>query len=206
MEKHGEFSIDNFFSEARLAINKIAIAEQKKLNNIVNILFGAWENGNNVFLVGNGGSASTATHFAADLVKTVVGNPNKVGFRAISLSDNIPLSSALINDWGKESLFVYQLRTFLRSGDVLIVFSVHGGSGFDLDGAWSQNVTAAIKYAKDNGGRIIGFAGFDGGAMKTLCDICAIVPADSTPIVESLHVLLAHGITFCLKEMIGGVR
>lgn len=206
MKKRGEFSIDNFFLDARLVINKIAISEQKKIKEIVNILFSARKNGNSVFLIGNGGSASTATHFAADLVKTVVDVPEKSGFKAISLVDNIPLYTALVNDWGKESIFVYQLRSLLKPEDVLVAFSVHGGSGSDLDGAWSQNITAAIKYAKDNGGRTIGFAGFDGGAMKTLCDVCVVVPANSTPIVESLHVLLAHGVTFCLKEMIGGAR
>lgn len=170
---------------------------------IVNFLLDAWKNGRNVFIIGNGGSASTATHFAADLRKTVIDNPMQKGIKAFSLVDNIPLTSAIVNDWGKEELFVSQLQTLFEEGDVLIAFSVHGGSGGDKDGAWSQNLPKAIQYAKDRAGVTIGFAGFDGGVMKNLCDVC-IVAGESTPVVESLHVVLAHCITFELKECING--
>ncbi|MEK7646891.1 MAG: SIS domain-containing protein [Patescibacteria group bacterium] len=175
---------------------------QSQLEAITKALFNAWIGRQQVFLIGNGGSASTATHFAADLVKTVVSNMGCPGIAAISLADNIPLASALVNDWGKGSLFVEQLRTFYAPGDILIAFSVHGGSGSDKDGAWSQNLLQAIQYVKDNGGITIGFSGFDGGVMKTMCHHCVVVPAESTPLVESMHVLLAHLITFRLKELI----
>lgn len=192
----------DFLIKSTRVIDQISCISVSDLDKIIEILFKAWQERRMVFLIGNGGSASTATHFASDLVKTVIDSPDKRGLKAVSLADNIPLASATVNDWGKENLFIAPLHTFFSPGDVVIVFSVHGGAGKDKDGAWSQNLLKAIQYAKDNGGKTIGFAGFDGGAMKNLCDICLVVPADSTPLVESIHVLLAHFITFRLKEMI----
>ena len=167
---------------------------------IVDRIFEAWESGNTVFLIGNGGSAGTATHFAADLVKTTIDRPTQRGVKAMALVDNIPLVSAATNDWGWGEVYQGQLRTFWREGDVVIGFSVHGGSGSDKAGAWSQNLLKALQFAKDNGGTAIGFSGFDGGAMKDLCDVSVVVPAESTPLVEAFHVVLFHGITFRLKE------
>ncbi|MBI5045435.1 MAG: SIS domain-containing protein [Candidatus Niyogibacteria bacterium] len=190
-----------FFADTERATELLKLAKPE-LEEIIEALFHAWFSRQQVFLIGNGGSASTATHFAADLMKTVVSNAGCKGIAAISLVDNIPLTSALVNDWGKGSLFVEQLRTLYAPGDILIAFSVHGGSGSDKDGAWSQNLLQAIQYVKDNDGLTIGFSGFDGGAMKTMCHHCVVVPVESTPLVESLHVLLTHLITFRLKELI----
>lgn len=146
-----------------------------------------------IFVMGCGGSASTATHFAADLAKTVG------GFKAISLVDNIPLVSAYTNDLGWESVFEGQLDTWLKKGDVLVGFSVHGGNK-----KWSGNLTKALKLAKKRGAKIIGFSGFDGGALKEMADACFVVPVYSdeygTPVVEAMHVVIAHGIVFELKE------
>lgn len=192
----------DFFIKSTRVIDHISCISLLDLDKIIEVLFKAWQEKRMIFLIGNGGSASTATHFASDLVKTVIDSPDKRGLRAISLADNIPLASATVNDWGKENLFIAPLRTFFNPGDIVVAFSVHGGAGKDKDGAWSQNLLQAIQYAKDNGGKTIGFAGFDGGAMKNLCDICLVVPAESTPLVESIHVLLIHHITFRLKEMI----
>jgi D-sedoheptulose 7-phosphate isomerase len=79
---------------------------------------------------------------------------------------------------------------------------VHGGAGKDKAGLWSQNLLKAMKYAKEKGGKTIGIAGFDGGPMKEIADVCIIVPANSTPQVESFHLALAHLISNCLKEKI----
>jgi D-sedoheptulose 7-phosphate isomerase len=176
--------------------------QQQEIAQIIDILYNAWRNKKPVFIVGNGGSASTATHFAADLVKTVISNPGDRGIKAMALVDNIPLVSALTNDWGWGEIYTGQLPNFWESGGVVIGISVHGGSGSDQAGAWSQNILRALQFAKDNNGQAIGLAGFDGGAMKDLCDACVIVPAESTPLVESFHVVLTHLITFRLKELI----
>lgn len=176
--------------------------QTKAIESCTNLLFDAWRQKRWVFIIGNGGSASTATHLAADLAKTVISNPDQFGLKVLSLADNIPLASAIVNDWGKEYLFDPTLGSCWEPDSVLVAFSVHGGSGSDKAGLWSQNLVRAIRFAKDHGGKTIGFAGFDGGAMKELCDICIIVPADSTPVVESFHVVLHHLIAFRLKYLI----
>ena len=93
-------------------------------------------------------------------------------------------------------------ETFSANGDVVVAISVHGGSGSDKAGAWSQNLLKAVKYAKDNGGKIIGLAGFDGGILKTAADECIVVPANSTPHVEGMHLVITHLMCEQLREMI----
>jgi len=171
-----------------------------KIDQIVENLSDAWKKRRNVFVIGNGGSASTATHFAADLMKTTTDSPSGAGIKAISL-DNVPLNSAIINDWGKEQLFFCQLNALFNPEDLLVVFSVHGGAGSDKAGLWSQNLVQAINFAKDKRGLTIGFSGFDGGIMAKICDISLVVPVNSTPLVESFHLWLSHLITFRLKEL-----
>ena len=116
------------------------------------------------------------------------------------LNDNIPLVLALVNDDGFDNLFSEQLKTKAQKGDVLICISVHGGSGKDKAGPWSQNLLKAMDYMRENGGRTIGLSGFDGGAMKDLADVSIVVPVDSTPHVESFHLVLEHLICSCLRE------
>lgn len=174
---------------------------ENDISNVIDILFEGWKNNRQIFIMGNGGSASTATHFVCDLSKgTII--ENKKRFRVIGLTDNIPLMTALVNDNGFENLFYEQLRNLFNDGDIVIGISVHGGSGKDSAGLWSQNLLKAMKYVQENGGIAIGFSGFDGGAMKEIADICVTVPVDSTPHVESLHVALEHLICNCLREKI----
>lgn len=159
----------------------------------VSILEDCYFNNGTVFTMGCGGSASTATHFAADLAKTCG------GFKAISLVDNIPLVSAWTNDFGWESVFEGQLYDWFTENDVLVGFSVHGGND-----KWSGNLTKAMKLANERGGKVIGFSGFDGGAMKEMADACLTVPINDelygTPVVEAMHVVLHHGLIFYLKK------
>ncbi len=190
--------IKTFFEDAHNALNKV---DQGKLNEAIELLFDAWKSNRQVFVIGNGGSASNATHFAADLAKTIIVGDTK-GIRAYPLSDNIPLVSALVNDQGWSELYVGQLKTFFQQGDVVVAFSVHGGSGGEKAGAWSQNLLKAVQYAKDHGGKTIGFSGFDGGPLLALSDIGILLPSTSTPHVEGLHSELAHGIVFGLMQRI----
>ena len=190
--------IQNYLAEVGKIAEAIPVAD---IDRAIELLFEAWRNGNHVFACGNGGSASTATHFVCDLVKTVA-TPEKRGFKAECLNDNIPLMLALVNDEGFDNLYYEQLKTKFQKGDVLICISVHGGSGRDKAGLWSQNLLKAMNYAKENGGKTIGLSGFDGGAMKELADVCIVVPINSTPRVESFHLVLEHLIISRLKEKI----
>ncbi len=171
------------------------------IDKAVGILYEAWKNDNQVFTIGNGGSASTATHLACDLNKWV-SNEAARKFRAFALVDNIPLVSALTNDNGWGDVYYEQLRNFFRRRDVLVAISVHGGSGSDKAGLWSQNLLKAVKYAKDNGGKVVGLSGFDGGVLKTASDACIVVPANSTPHVEGMHLVLTHLMCEQLKDLI----
>jgi D-sedoheptulose 7-phosphate isomerase len=169
---------------------------------VVDILFDAWQAGNAVYTMGNGGSASTATHFACDLAKcTIV--PGRKRLRATALVDNVPLVSAWTNDSGFGSIFAQQLEPWLEEGDVVIELSVHGGSGDGDAGPWSQNLMQVARLAKERGARIIGFSGFGGGALKEMADVCLVVPVDEeplgTPLVESYHVALHHLVCVALR-------
>ena len=95
-----------------------------------------------------------------------------------------------------------QLRNFFRKGDVAVAISVHGGSGSDKAGPWSQNLLKAVKYAMDNGGKVVGLSGFDGGVLKEVSDACIVVPANSTPHVEGMHLVLTHLMCEQLRELI----
>lgn len=202
MEKTNIGFIKDYFLEMVKVIGNIS---HDDIDRIIDILYDAWKRGNQVFACGNGGSASTATHFVCDLSKTtIVGGKKR--FKAIGLNDNIPLVSAITNDEGFDNLFYEQLVSHFRRGDVLVCFSVHGGVGQDKAGLWSQNLLKALKYAQDNGGKAIGFSGFDGGALKEMADACITVPADSTPQVESFHLALEHLICNRLKERIEGAK
>ncbi len=189
---------DRFLDGVRQVAERI---DRKAIDRVIELLFSTWQRGNTVFTCGNGGSAGTATHFAADLFKCTIA-PGQPRLRVISLVDNIPLVSALVNDDGWDNVYVEQLKTLFCPGDVVLGISVHGGSGRDKAGLWSQNLLRAMQYARDHSGYAVGFSGFDGGAMKELADVCVVVPYNTTPHVESFHVVLHHLVTFCLAEKI----
>jgi D-sedoheptulose 7-phosphate isomerase len=183
-------------------VRKIAdIIPTKDIDSFINLLYNAWKEGRNVFIAGNGGSASTATHFASDLMKftSVEGKPR---FKAFSLVDNTPLVTALTNDLGWSEVYVEQLKNLMSPGDVFVAISVHGGSGMDKAGVWSQNLTKAAQYVKDNGGKVLSLVGFDGGVLRQISDASILVPVNSTPLVEGFHLVLTHMICARLKELI----
>ena len=190
--------IRNYLSEMKSVIDGISADD---IDKAVEILFDAWKRGSTVYTCGNGGSASTATHFVCDLAKTTIVEGKK-RFKAFCLNDNIPLVSALINDNGFDNIYYEQLKGNFQKGDVLICISVHGGVGSDRAGLWSQNLIKALKYAKDTGGKTIGLAGFDGGLMKEIADACIVTPVNSTPHTESLHLAIEHLVCQCLKQRI----
>jgi len=195
--QNSEF-IESYLSEMKGIIESMPV---EAIGRAIELLFDAWQRGSQVFTCGNGGSASTAIHFACDLSKTTIVEGKK-RFKAYCLNDNIPLVSALINDEGFDNLFYEQLKGRFQKGDVLVCISVHGGAGKDKAGLWSQNLLKAMQYAGEVGGKTIGFSGFDGGPMKEIADVCIVVPANSTPHVESFHLALEHLICNRLRERI----
>ena len=190
--------IETYLSDMKKVIEAISIDD---IDRVVELLFSAWERGNQVFICGNGGSASTATHFSCDLSKTTIVE-GKRRFKVHCLNDNIPLITAIINDEGFDNLFIEQLKNWFQKGDILICISVHGGVGRDKAALWSQNLVKAMRYAKEMKGYTIGLSGFDGGVMKEIADACIVVPINSTPQVESFHLALEHLISSCLRQKI----
>ena len=190
--------IRDYLSEMKSVIDGISVDD---IERAVGILFDVWKRGSTVYTCGNGGSASTATHFVCDLAKTTIVEGKK-RFKTFCLNDNIPLVSALVNDNGFDNIYYEQLKGSFQKGDVLICISVHGGVGSDKSGLWSQNLIKALKYAKDAGGETIGLVGFDGGLMKEIADACVVVPINSTPHTESFHLAIEHLVCQCLKQRI----
>ena len=147
--------------------------------------------GNQVFFVGNGGSAATSSHFANDLGKgaRVAG---ETPFRALSLADNVSLITALANDEGYERVFVAQLEPLLREGDVVVGISASGNS---------PNVVRALEYANGRGARTVAITGFDGGRMREIAGLSVHLetPKGEYGPVEDFHMILDHLVTSYLR-------
>jgi D-sedoheptulose 7-phosphate isomerase len=155
------------------------------INRIADELLNGYESNRTVYLFGNGGSASLASHFACDLGKgTALCNGAK-RFRALALTDNIPTITAWANDSGYEDIFAEQLKNFVRPRDIAFAISGSGNS---------KNVLNALNLSREAGAVNIGITGFDGGEMKFLCDVCVIVPSYNMQVIEDLHLSMAHSI------------
>jgi len=164
----------------------------------VQTLYAAYRAGRKVLIVGNGGSASTASHMACDLSKNIfgqfLGTSEPTGrFKVLSLTDNVPVMTAWANDTAYDRIFVEQVRTFIDPGDVLIAITGSGNS---------PNVVNATLLAQSLGATTIALLGFDGGKLATLADIPLIVASDDYGPIEDIHLMLNHLMTMCLRELI----
>jgi len=149
-------------------------------------LLRAYEQGRKVYLLGNGGSASLASHFACDLAKGIAtAGGRRQRFQAISLTDNTAVLTAWANDTSYDQVFAEQLRNVVRPTDIVVAISASGNS---------PNVLLALEVARELEAFNIGLTGFEGGKMKALCDLCVVVPCDNMQIIEDLHVGIAHAI------------
>jgi D-sedoheptulose 7-phosphate isomerase len=186
---------------------EIALATSREdLGRVIDVLFDAYRNDRTIYTCGNGGSAANATHLACDLAKFtwVTG---KKRFKCTSLCDNAALISALTNDVGFNRIFLEQLDGRMEAGDVLVCLSVHGGSGADKAGPWSQNLVSAANFAKNKGGKVVALVGYDGGALRTMADASVVVPVaanghTSTPHVEGFHEVFHHLICERLLQLV----
>lgn len=159
---------------------------------VIGVLQRARMQGSQVFIMGNGGSASTATHFVCDLAK----NTRREGlphFRAIGLTDNMAIFSAYANDEGYESVFSQQLANLIKPGDVVIGISASGNS---------KNVLNAMDEAKKHGVTTIAFTGFDGGRLGQMVHINIHVKSNIIEHVEDIHLMLEHMIVKAIKDQV----
>ena len=157
--------------------------QSEKIEKISNILQNAKNNKKKVFLFGNGGSGSTASHLVCDFAKFR-------NVKAFALTDNLPLITAWSNDESYDVIFSKQLRNLSEKDDVVIGIS---GSGK------SKNIIEAVKLAKEKGCITIGFAGFDGGTLKDVADECIVVKINNMQHSEDMHLLVGHLIALLLE-------
>lgn len=182
-----------------------ASVDRRAVQGVIDVLFGAYLEDRHIYTCGNGGSAANASHLACDLAKFTWAE-GRTRMRVSSLCDNAALISALTNDVGFGHIFVEQLRPSIAAGDVLVCLSVHGGSGADKAGPWSQNLVEGARFAKERGAKVVSFVGYDGGALRTMSDACVIVPRTdagetSTPHVEGFHEVLHHLVCERLRQL-----
>ena len=175
----------------------IARFEGTTIEHIVDALFEAYVNGTDVYIIGNGGSAALASHFACDLAKNVTFANGHRRLRALSLTDNFSLMSAWSNDVSYEAVFVEQLRNFLRPSDMVIAISGSGNS---------PNVLRALEFAREMAAKTVGITGRDGGQMAGLCDPCLIVPSHNMQIIEDLHTVTVHAVSSALYNRINALQ
>jgi len=142
---------------------------QAEIARAIDILIQARTEGRWIFVMGNGGSAAMASHFACDLGKGTV-REGKTRFKVLSLNDNVPLLTAYANDFGYETVFAEPLASLAEAGDVAIAISSSGNS---------PNVLRAMDVARERGLTTIGITAFEGGQLRDKVDVCVIVPADS---------------------------
>ncbi len=187
-----EFS-KNYFTELKKIVDKFDL---EKIQKITEVIFDAHKNDKQIFILGNGGSASTASHFACDLGKGTVKNvydDREKRFRVISLTDNTATLLALGNDLSFEDIFSQQLNNLINKDDVVIGISASGNS---------PNIIKAIQYAKKCGAQNIGFLGFKtGGKLAKLVDYEIIVQDEHYGRIEDVHLILEHLITSYLAEI-----
>ena len=182
--------IADFLHETNRLIGEL---DRNAIETARRILLGCYQRGGGVFTLGNGGSASTAQHFAADLAKDVIPEGARP-FNARCLADNIALYTAWVNDAAREDVFVNQLRGLLTANDVVIAISVHGGTGF------SGDVVRAVRFANDVGAASISLVGFDGGILHRESTCSILVPVESTPQTEAIHLVIEHLLMYLLRE------
>jgi len=154
----------------------------QQFERIVEMIMDSYDNEQYIFIMGNGGSGSTASHFACDINKGCCMDLEKK-FKVICLNDNIPTMLALSNDVAYSAVFEEQLKNFLRKEDLVIGISGSGNS---------ENVLAAIRYAGKKGAKTIGLSGYSGGKLAGMVDVSFVVPVDDMQKIEDVHMIIVH--------------
>lgn len=182
-------AITNYFSDIEKMLQDISLVQ---LQRILFLLEQAYYSNQRIFIMGNGGSAATASHFALDLSKNTIaaGAPR---LKALSLTDQTPLITAWSNDTAYDHIFVEQLASLIEPGDIVIGISASGNS---------RNVINALCFAKQSKAVTIGLLGAHGGKMKEMVDAYVLVPGQNIEQEEDAHMICAHVITRHMREIV----
>lgn len=171
--------IRNYIARETEVLNALDV---DAIDSALRLLEQCMEEERTIYVFGNGGSSSTASHFQNDFNKGVSEHTEKK-FRFCCLNDNVPTVMAVANDIGFEEIFRFQLEGKVKHSDVIMAISGSGNS---------ENVIRAVRYAKEQGCKIIGLTGFTGGKLKELSDISLHAPINSMQITEDIHMIFDH--------------
>lgn len=182
-------AVNKYFNELMQMIGAISLPHLEK---VLLLLEEAYDNKHRIFVMGNGGSAATASHFALDLAKNTIiqGAPR---LKAFSLTDNVPLITAWSNDTSYEHIFAEQLANLIEPGDVVIGISASGNS---------LNLINAFHLAKLFQATTIGLLGAKGGKIKDIVDAYILAPGQNIEQEEDAHMILAHVITHYMRSVV----
>jgi len=171
--------INGYLDQLKTCIDNL---DRNEINTFINVLIEARNNKKHIFIMGNGGSGATASHFCCDFNKGM-SYLKEDKFRMICLNDNVATMLAYANDVSYDNVFVEQLKNFFDKGDVVIGISGSGNS---------KNVLNAIEYANNNGGITIGLTGFDGGILKQITRYSVNANINDMQITEDIHMMICH--------------
>ena len=169
--------------------NVMARLDTNLIDRISDQIWQAYEQDRTVYLFGNGGSAALASHLACDLAKGTAANGRR-RLRAVSLNDNAALVTALANDHEYAEIFAEQLH-HIEPGDVALAISSSGNS---------PNVVRGLEVAQQAGATTIAVSGFKGGRVKSLCDMCLVVPSENVQYIEDSHLSVMHAIFSAVRQ------
>ncbi len=161
---------------------------------VMALILDAYQREAQIFTMGNGGSGSTASHFACDINKGCCLDLDRK-FKMLCLNDSLPTMLAYANDISYDAVFVEQLKNFFRPGDLVIGISGSGNS---------ENVLRAVRYAKENDGRTVGLAGFDGGKLAAAVDVPLVADVHDMQMVEDMHMIVVHMIMQAIYRSLHG--
>jgi D-sedoheptulose 7-phosphate isomerase len=181
--------IGKYLDELRDVLGEIDL---EAVDHLVEMLWEAYRGGRRIFIIGNGGSAATASHMMCDLSKGCAAE-GKPRIKALSLTDNVSVMTAISNDISYEKVFTVQLEPLLEEGDLVLAITGSGNS---------PNVLDAIEYANRHGAKTAGFIGFGGGKLKPMVDADVTLASCSYGHVEDVHCILEHLVSQCLRERI----
>ena len=162
------------------------------IDQVADVLFNTWEVDGQVIVFGNGGSASTSSHFVTDIVKTAAANGHRP-LRALSLVDNCGITTAVANDADYDETFCFPMSVYARPGDLAIAISCSGNS---------PNVVNAARWAGEHGLQLVGLTGFDGGTLGRLANLHVNIPSENYGLIEDMHLSIGHMICQILKSRV----
>ena len=171
--------IQAYISDLQGVLERLSLTD---IRQSIDLVMETYQADRQIFVIGNGGSASTASHIATDLGKGT-STPGMRRFRVISLTDNVAMMTAWSNDVCYADVFVEQLKNLVNPGDLVIAISASGNS---------ENIIRAIRHAKTVGCKTIGWTGFGGGKLREMADVSVVADSHDYGPVEDVHLILNH--------------